>query len=81
MNINGYELLCTCSGCPEQYDVVKDSEVVGYLRLRHGWFRADVGEITVYEAYPQGDGFFRGDERTKYLTNAIVAIDTYLREQ
>lgn len=76
--INGYRLLCTCPACPEQYDVFDSAgKQVGYLRLRHGWFRADVphaGGETVYESYPAGDGIFNDDERDQQLINAIEAI-------
>jgi hypothetical protein len=64
--------------CPEQYDVFDGDREVGYLRLRHGWFRADWTEgetVTVYEAHPNGDGGFDDDERDKYLTAAVEAID------
>ena len=53
--IAGYELSLTCFACPEQYDVFRAGERVGYLRLRHGCFRADVPECggrMVYEAEP-----------------------------
>ena len=75
-----YRLEMTCMACPEQYDVYKGEEVVGYLRLRHGYFYAacpHVGGERVYEAYPKGDGMFEEDERSRYLANALVAIDTY----
>ena len=78
MEINGYELKETCGACPEQYDVFKDDAVVGYLRLRHGYFSAEYpfcGGQTVYEAQPKGDGRFYDDEREHYLTAAIAEID------
>lgn len=31
-------LVQTCTACPEQYNAIRDGEVVGYLRLRHGHF-------------------------------------------
>jgi hypothetical protein len=37
------ELRETCGACPEAYDVFFDGEYVGYLRLRHGSFRAHFG--------------------------------------
>lgn len=73
----GFELHLTCSACPEQYDVFRNNRRVGYLRLRHGVFRADVpdcGGETVYEAYPLGDGEFFGDERDGFLHAAVKAI-------
>ncbi len=78
MKIGPYKLIQTCGACPEQYDVFKDEKQVGYLRLRHGYFRADypdVGGETVYEAYPNGDGVFEDHERDFYLYEAIKAIE------
>lgn len=79
--IHGYYLQQTCCACPEQYDVFdqKDQQVA-YLRLRHGNFYAsvpDVGGETVYTAQPKGDGVFCDDERVKYLTEAILAVQEY----
>ncbi len=70
-------LVQTCGGCPEQYDVFEGDELVGYLRLRHGYFYAsvpDVGGDIVYEAYPKGDGMFDPDERDGHLQKAMAAI-------
>ena len=76
--ILGYRLERTCGACPEQYDVFdSEGERCGYLRLRHGGFRADYpycGEGTVYSASPEGDGIFEDHEREHYLTEAIKAI-------
>lgn len=78
--IGRYRLVCTCGACPEQYDVFDDTtkEQVGYLRLRHGYFRADIdncGGETVYEADTCGDGIFEDDERMPQLTAAITALE------
>lgn len=76
-----YQLFCTCFACPEQYDVkTPDGATVGYLRLRHGHFRADcpdVGGDTVYSSTPKGDGVFDDDERVGELTAAVNAIDAW----
>lgn len=78
LHINGYRLECTCPACPEQYEVFDAAgQQVGYLRLRHGWFRADFpdhGGETVYEAYPEGDGIFADHERAGYLSAAVAAL-------
>ena len=82
VEIDGYELRCTCHGFPEQYDVFKDGRQVGYLRLRHGSFRVDVpdcGGETIYSASPNGDGGFDDDERAHYLKAAVEAIHKHLR--
>ena len=70
-------LVQTCGACPEQYDVFLNDEQVGYLRLRHGYFRADYpycGGVTVYEASPDGDGIFADYERDNYINAALEAI-------
>lgn len=77
INVGGCFLIKTCSACPEQYDVYKGKMQIGYLRLRHGDFRADYPECggeTVYEAEPRGDGLFEDDERDKYLGEAVEAL-------
>lgn len=68
----------TCSGCPEQYEAFDEqNNLVGYLRLRHGFFYVkypDVGGEVIYEASPQGDGSFLDEERDYYLRFAVDAI-------
>lgn len=74
---NEIELRQTCGACPEQYEAFLDGKQVGYLRLRHGWFRVDYpdcGGETIYEAEPKGDGMFEDDEREFYLNEAKEAI-------
>lgn len=84
--IGDYKLVCTCSVCPEQYDVllVNGGAQVGYLRLRHGFFRADYpvcGGETVYTQNTVGDGCFASaEERKTELTAAIAAIDAFRKE-
>lgn len=70
--------------CPEQYDVFDGDKKVGYLRLRHGYFRAECYDdeghaVEVYAADTRGDGHFEDDERDEYLTAAVHAIDKFLR--
>lgn len=70
----------TCPACPEQYDVFHGKLLVGYLRLRHGQFRADFihpetrEHETVYSSAPKGDGMFEDSERQTELDNATAAI-------
>jgi hypothetical protein len=68
------KLLQTCSSSPEQYDAYLGDELVGYLRLRHGYFRAECHGKVVYDSYPKGDGIFEDDEREQELNNACKAI-------
>lgn len=70
-------LVETCGACPEQYDAMLDGAKVGYLRLRHGYFRVDYPECggeTILEANPRGDGMFEDGERAFYLDAAKTAI-------
>jgi hypothetical protein len=38
VQIGGLDFVLTCSACPEQMDVYRLGQQVGYLRLRHGHF-------------------------------------------
>ena len=67
-------LVQTCNACPEQYDVFEGEELIGYMRLRHGYFRAEYKDKIVYSANPRGDGIFEDDERETYLKAAKKAI-------
>lgn len=83
-NINGrlYTLDETCGACPEQYDAYLDDQMVGYFRLRHGYFTVEVycediwGDA--YSAEPKGDGIFEPDEREYYLIEGLRSIDSLL---
>lgn len=70
------ELVQTCGGCPEQYDMFLNGEKIGYFRLRHGYFYAEYlpTEEVVFSINPKGDGIFEADERDLYLKKAIKAI-------
>jgi hypothetical protein len=79
-----FELVLTCSACPEQYDVFLAGEQVGYLRLRHGFFTVeypDCGGEIIYEAQPNGDGLFDSDERAFYLDEAMTALKTHINSR
>lgn len=78
MYIKGLNFKCTCSACPEQYDVLDNNEnVVGYIRLRWGYLRCDypdVGGETIYGA-DIGDGFtgcFESDQQRMSCLNDIA---------
>ncbi len=69
-NKNGLSIRCTCSACPEQYDVTLDLVQVGYIRLRHGHLTVNFPNVTgevIYESFPDGDGIFEPNERLKYM--------------
>ena len=77
--LEGCEVVMTCAACPEQYEVFGPSGgQIGYLRLRHGHFRADYpdcGGDTVYEAdLPDCAGCFSPEERKIHLPAAVKAL-------
>ena len=70
-------LVMTCGACPEQYDVMRGEETVGYLRLRHGHFTANLWGPSgpqVYQAKTIGDGIFDETERDEQLAAALTAL-------
>ena len=81
-----YRCVCTCSMCPEQYDVFIEEYLVGYLRLRHGFFQArfpDVNGEVVYETskiYGDG-GFYNKEERMRELKRAIKFIHREVKKK
>ena len=80
--IDGLELRLTCPSHPEQYDVYEGEFQVGYLRLRNGFFRADipdVGGATVYACRTFGDGMFKEHERQEHLTLAVQLIKGFTK--
>ena len=73
------ELKRTCAAAPEQYDLFRDGRQIGYLRLRHGYFRAHYPDHNssepVYSTGVRGDGLFYDDEeRSRELRAAAVEI-------
>ena len=80
-SIDDIKLVKTCEACPEQYDAFLDGEQIGYLRLRHGFFRVehpDSGGAVVYTDNPKGDGCFESHEREYYLTRAKQALFAWM---
>lgn len=67
-----FQLNLTCGGCPEQYDVFSGGQYVGYIRLRHGYFRVDDAHgTTVFSTgeIPGPGGVFSSvEDREKFLT-------------
>jgi hypothetical protein len=62
--------------CPEQYDVYKNDQLVGYFRLRHSVFTVEYVDDKdeyelLYETHPMGDGMFQDDERFNYMSIAL----------
>ena len=71
--------------CPEQYEAYDStSNIVGYLRLRHGNFTVecpDVGGEEVLCGTPIGYGGFEENERDEWLRKAITAINAWRDRQ
>lgn len=79
--VDGFRLVCTSMACPEQYDVFHGERKVGYLRLRHGRFRADCPDAhqeTVYSSNTKGDGGFAEEERDIEIGNALKKIREWM---
>ena len=82
--IGDLRFICTCSMCPEQYDVVdREGKQVGYVRLRGGYFRVDCPECleeTVYQDNSFGDlvgSFETENQRIDYLNRAAYHINEW----
>lgn len=86
MKLFGYTLNRTSYACPEQYDVFdSNKKKVGYMRLRHGFFRVDILypiRQTIYSSDEMhGDGIFDDIEREHFLKQAILALDKQIKKQ
>lgn len=74
----------TCNFAPEQYDVFRGDEIVGYVRLRWGLFTVtcpDVGGDLVYQAKvgKSFTGCFENEAQENYhLENTKIAIKKWL---
>jgi hypothetical protein len=78
------ELRLTCDSCPEQYDAYAGGKKVGYLRVRHRWFRVDCpdyGGETVLYVEVNGAGQFQKLEREGWLTTAKKCIAEWMAKQ
>lgn len=85
VRMHGLRLVCTCSACPEQYDVYDANDrQVAYFRLRHGVFRAEVPDARGEQVYcseaMRGDGVFHPAEREQFLSEACQAVNKWWRE-
>lgn len=78
------KLVQTCAACPEQYDVFYDGDLVGYMRLRHGTFRAECpgpgGDLVYLSGVMGSDAgcFQNDDERKMNLEWAKIAISEWI---
>lgn len=86
MEIKGLFFKKTCAACPEQYDVFKDSEQVGYVRLRDSELRVDVprcGDLTImrndlpWDDTDASGGEFEDSEREQWLNTIADKINEH----
>jgi hypothetical protein len=72
-----FKLIESCGGCPQVFDIYYNDEYVGYMQLRHGYFRVVYSKTdeVVYEGEPpNSDGIFDWDVRDLYLNRGCQAI-------
>lgn len=88
MIIKGLYFTETSCSCPEQYDVHdENNNIVGYVRLRHGFLRCEFpycGGETIYQANigDEWTGSFENDnQRQQYLTDIAEAIHCSLAKR
>jgi hypothetical protein len=68
-------LVQTCGAYPEQYEVYQGEDLVGYMRLRRGYFRTECFGEPVYGAETKGVGIFYDEkERRLHLNRGCEAI-------
>lgn len=77
-----FQLKETCGACPQIFDVYHNEEYIGYIRIRHGYLRADFRNYkTIYSANTRGDGLLINDERDEQLTACCNAFEKALLEE
>ena len=77
--IDGVKFTRTCMACPEQYDVTKGGQEIGYVRLRHGILNAeytygDKDEFVYARRYEDARGRFESDDERKVVLQRIANI-------
>ena len=71
----GLHFVCTCISAPEQHDVYRDSELVGYVRRGHfAVTYPDMGSIDLHDGTNDGFGGFTDAERNACLDLAASLI-------
>ena len=75
----GLVVIITSPSAPEQYELVRNGEASGYVRVRHGGMSVAypaAGDELLYEGPVNGLGGFEDDEREAKLLFAIGLIET-----
>ena len=86
INAADIRLVCTCESFPEQYNAYYGPHLVGYLRLRAGWFAVRCPGFmspAVYEVRDAGLGGHFPDEVTRrtHLEQAKRAIAEWIKTE
>ena len=79
--------VCTCSACPEQYDIYEDKKLVAYVRLRWGHLTVSpyegdhISDIIIYEKTYSDK--FKGcfddeEERQETMDFILMLVNDYL---
>ena len=83
--IDEFELKCTCYAYPEQYDVFKEKEQIGYIRIRYGKLSCRIPDHNGKSVYNfvfndiwKGE-FYDEKERKLYLNECVDAIKNTLK--
>lgn len=87
-HINGYDFVCTCHACPEQYDVYKGDytkgDRVAYVRKRWGYLAVHpvIGYVIdwdklIYEETEDDEYGGTINDREKTFNKIINAIESY----
>lgn len=83
LHIKGFCLRKYSGCCPEQWEVYKSEELVGFLRLRNGIFSV-YNEATDEKIFSiincEGGGMFKENERRKYLTIGVRELNNWLNK-
>jgi hypothetical protein len=80
INIFGFDFVCTCFACPEQYDIYFNDRYVAYLRKRHGHLAAYPvidGEIQWDNAFYKEES---GDPYDGVIENRVEVFKNITRE-
>ena len=82
----GFRIELTLGSFPEQYDVYKGENKVGYVRLRGGWLTleypdCDFEEIYAHEFDDKYKGEFKdNEERAEYLTRILISLNARIQK-
>lgn len=83
METNELKLLCSCTQCPEQYDVVYKNHTIGFLHYRWGLFEASIYRQEDYKPIyteiigGEFDGILPPEKRSDILKKGLEKVAHY----